>query len=252
MLEFRNVSVSCGRTPILNSISVSFPKGCITTLIGPNGCGKTTLLQCLNGASTVTSGTVFLDEEDYLQLPPRERARRVSFLPQIRTVIPSIPARMLVEHGRFPYLGFSRKKTEKDICIVEDAMNFTRTLPYAEQSVDTLSGGIRQRVFFAMTLAQDCDYIVLDEPTTYLDPNGQKDFLSMIRDLKSQGKTIILTLHDLSHALQVSDQLIVMKNRLIVAQDTPSKCLENRILEKVFGIACKQFSDQDGTYYFFQ
>lgn len=252
MLEFRNVSVSCGRTPILNSVSVSFPKGCITTLIGPNGCGKTTLLQCLNGVSTVTSGSVFLDGEDYLQLSLRERARRVSFLPQTRTVIPSIPARMLVEHGRFPYLGFSRKKTEKDVRIVEDAMNFTHTLPFAGQSVDTLSGGIRQRVFFAMTLAQDCDYIVLDEPTTYLDPNGQNDFLDMIRELKAQGKTIILTLHDLNHALQVSDRLIVMKDLTIVAQDTPSKCLESHILEKVFNVTCKQFSDQDGTYYFFQ
>lgn len=252
MLEFQNVSVSCGRTPILNSISVSFPKGCITTLIGPNGCGKTTLLQCLNGASTVTSGTVFLDGEDYLQLSPRERARRVSFLPQIRTVIPSIPARMLVEHGRFPYLGFSRKKAKKDIRIVDDAMNFTNTLPFAEQSVDTLSGGIRQRVFFAMALAQDCDYIVLDEPTTYLDPKGQKDFLFMIRNLKDHGKTIILTLHDLSHALQVSDQLIVMKDRSIAAQGTPSKCLESRILEEVFDVTCRRFSDQDGNYYFFQ
>lgn len=252
MLEFRNVSVSCGRTPILNSVSVSFPKGCITTLIGPNGCGKTTLLQCLNGASMVTSGAIFLDGEDYLQLSLRERARRVSFLPQTRTVIPSIPARMLVEHGRFPYLGFSRKKTEKDVRIVEDAMNFTHTLPFAGQSVDTLSGGIRQRVFFAMTLAQDCEYIVLDEPTTYLDPNGQKEFLDMIRELKAQGKTIVLTLHDLNQALQVSDRLIVMKDRAIVTQDTPSKCLESSILEKVFDVTCKQFSDQDGTYYFFQ
>lgn len=252
MLEFRNVSVSCGRTPVLNSVSVSFPKGAITTLVGPNGCGKTTLLQCLNGMSTVTSGSILLDGTDYLQLPLRERARRVSILPQTRTVIPSIPTRMLVEHGRFPYLGFSRRKTEKDTGIVTDVMNFTHTLPYAGQSVDTLSGGIRQRVFFAMTLAQDCDYIVLDEPTTYLDPNSQKDFLAMIRELKAQGKTVILTLHDLNHALQISDRLIVMKDRSIVMQDTPSNCLDSRILEQVFGVNCKQFTDEDGTYYFFQ
>lgn len=252
MLEFRNVSVSCGHTPILNSVSVSFEKGCITSLVGPNGCGKTTLLQCLNGLSTVTAGSIFLDGEDYLQLSLRERARRVSFLPQNRTVIPSIPARMLVEHGRFPYLGFARKKTEKDYQIVSDVMGFTHTLPYAGQSVDTLSGGIRQRVFFAMTLAQDCSYVVLDEPTTYLDPKGQMEFLNMLRDLKKQGKTILLTLHDLNHALQISDRLVVMENRAIVMQDTPSNCLKSHVLEKVFGVTCKQFSDSDGTYYLFQ
>ena len=163
MLEFQKVSVSCGRTPLLDSVSVSFQKGSITALVGPNGCGKTTLLQCLNGMSTVTAGEIFLEGQNYLELPLRERAKKVSFLPQVRTVIPSIPARMLVEHGRFPYLGFSRKKTQEDIRIVENAMKFTHTLPYADQPTDTLSGGIRQRVFFAMTLAQDCDYIVLDE-----------------------------------------------------------------------------------------
>lgn len=251
MLEFRNVSVSCGRTPILNSLSISFQKGCTTTLIGPNGCGKTTLLQCLNGMSNVTSGEIFLDGQNYLKLPLRERARRVSLLPQIRTVIPSIPSRMLVEHGRFPYLGFSRKKTEKDIRIVENAMEFTHTLPYAGQPTDTLSGGIRQRVFFAMTLAQDCDYIVLDEPITYLDPDGQKEFLSMIQELKKQGKTIILTLHDLNHAIRISDYLAVMDNRRILMQDSPEECLKNHIIEDVFHVSCKKFTDAEGSYYFF-
>lgn len=251
MLEFRNVSVSCGRTPILDSLSLSFQKGCITTLIGPNGCGKTTLLQCLNGMSTVTSGEISLDGQNYLQLSLKERARRVSFLPQVRTVIPAIPSRMLVEHGRFPYLGFSRKKTKKDIQIVENAMEFTHTLPYAGQSTDTLSGGIRQRVFFAMTLAQDCDYIVLDEPVTYLDPDGQKDFLSMVRELKKQGKTIILTLHDLSQAISISDRLAIMCDRRILMQASPEECLKSHMIEDVFHVSCKKFTDEEGSYYFF-
>ena len=251
MLEFQKVSVSCGRTPPLDSVSVSFQKGSITALVGPNGCGKTTLLQCLNGISTVTAGEIFLEGQNYLELSLRERAKKVSFLPQVRTVIPSIPARMLVEHGRFPYLGFSRKKTQEDIRIVENAMKFTHTLPYAEQPTDTLSGGIRQRVFFAMTLAQDCDYIVLDEPVTYLDPDGQREFLLMVRELKSQGKTIVLTLHDLSQALQTADQLAIMDNRRILIQASPEECLKSHILEEVFHVSCKTFTDKEGRYYFF-
>ena len=252
MLEFKNVSVSCGRTPILDQISVSFPKGIITVLIGPNGCGKTTLLQCLNGASRVTSGEILLEGRDFLRFSTKERARKVSFLPQVRSIIPAIPARMLVEHGRFPYLGFSRKKTGEDKRIVEHALRFTHTMPYADQSTDTLSGGIRQRVFFAMTLAQDCDYLVLDEPTTYLDPDGQKDILSLIQELKTQGKTIIVTLHDLSQAIRIADRLVVMDNRKIIAQDTPEECLKHHIIQDVFHVSCKQFHDKEGTYYFFQ
>ena len=110
MLEFSHVSVSCGHTPILEDISVSFPAGQITTLIGPNGCGKTTLLQCLNGVSKVTAGHIRLNGNDYLKLPPKERARKLAFLPQVRTIIPVLPVRTLVEHAlrRHPPAGIFR------------------------------------------------------------------------------------------------------------------------------------------------
>ncbi len=252
MLEYRHVSVSCRRTPILKDVSLSFPTGKITTLIGPNGCGKTTLLQCLNGMSTVTSGKILLDGVDYLKLSPRERAQRLSFLPQVRTLIPSLPVKTLVEHGRFPYLGFSRKKTKSDADLVQAAMDFTNVNRYALQPVDTLSGGTRQRVFFAMTLAQDCNIIVLDEPTTYLDLESQRNFLDMLKELRRQGKTIILTLHDLNHAFRISDHIAVMKGSEILHFETPDQCLKSDIIEKVFHVKWKRFEDQDGAYYFFE
>lgn len=252
MLEYRHVSVSCQHTPILEDISLTFPEGKITTIIGPNGCGKTTLLQCLNGVSRVTSGNIFLDGEDFLKFSPKERARKLSFLPQVRTIIPTLPVKTLVEHGRFPYLGFARKKSQEDIELVQKAMDFTQVSPYADQYADTLSGGTRQRVFFAMTLAQNCDVIVLDEPTTYLDLRAQKDFLTLLDVLRKQKKTIILTLHDLNHALQISDHLVVMEERKIAASMAPMECLKQHIIEEVFHTKWKQFEDEDGTYYFFE
>lgn len=251
MLKFCNVDVSVGHTRLLNDISVTFNEGEITTIIGPNGCGKTTLLQCLNGVSRVTSGSITLDGEDYLSLTLKERATRLSFLPQVRTIIPTLPVRTLVEHGRFPHLGFSRKKTERDIEIVKAAMEFTHVSQYADQYTDTLSGGIRQRVFFAMTLAQDCEYIVLDEPTTYLDLKGQREFLDLLMQLKEQGRTIILVLHDLGQALKISDTLVVMNDRKIAAKGTPDECLRQHIFEEIFDARLKEFSDADGKYYFF-
>ncbi|MGN0403185.1 MAG: ABC transporter ATP-binding protein [Acetatifactor sp.] len=251
MLEFQNVFVSCGRTLILNDISVSFPTGKITSIIGPNGCGKTTLVQCLNGISKVTSGSILTEGKDYLALPVKRRAQLLSFLPQVRTIIPAIPVKTLVEHGRFPHLGFSRRKTPEDTRLVEQAMQFVGVYDYRNDYVDTLSGGIRQRVFFAMVLAQDCDIIVLDEPTTYLDLQGQREFLEMLVSLKKQGKTILVVLHDLSQAIRISDRMIVMNDRKIAATGTPEECLQQHVIEDVFHTKWKRFTDEEGEYFFF-
>lgn len=251
MLSFKHVDVSVSGTHILKDINVDFNDGEITTIIGPNGCGKTTLLSCLNSSAKVTSGNIMLDDINLLSLPLKERAKKIAFLPQVRTIIPTLPVRTLVEHGRFPYLGFSRRKSKKDIDIVNQSMDFTHVTPYENNNTDTLSGGIRQRVFFSMILAQDSNIIVMDEPVTYLDLEGKRTFFDMIKRLKEAGKTIILVLHELSDAIRISDNIVVMNDRKIAACGTPEECLKQHIIEDIFHTTYKKFSDEDGEYYIF-
>ena len=207
MLKYEHVNVAVSRTNILNDINITFPKGQITTIIGPNGCGKTTLLQCLNGCSKVTAGTITVDNENIRSLPLNE--------------------------------------------IVNNSMEFTNVMPYSEDNTDTLSGGIRQRVFFSMILAQDSRIIIMDEPVTYLDLEGKRTFFSMVNKLKKSGKTIILVLHDLSDAIRISDNLVIMNDRKIAISDTPANCLKTHIIEDVFHTTYKKFSDDEGDYYIF-
>lgn len=234
MLDFQSVSVSVAKTPILKDISVQFNEGEITSIIGPNGCGKTTLLQTLNGVSTVTAGKIMLDNEDYLGLPMRQRARRLSFMPQFRESAPCISVGGLVEHGRFPYMGFSRKMGADDREAVRHALIYVKAEQYRNCMVNELSGGLQQRVYLAMQLAQDSPYMVMDEPMNYLDFPSQRQMYSLIRRLKEDGKTVILVLHDLNQALQISDRIVVMQDRKIAGYGSPEECIDSGIIEQVF------------------
>ncbi len=248
MLEFKNVSVVKNGTGLLEDINLSIETGKLTVFIGPNACGKTTLLQTLNGSSKVSKGSITLNGEDYLALPPKERAKKLSFLPQVHSVIPTIPVRTLVSHGRFPYLGFSRRSGDEDKRIVNEAMAKAGVVEYSGEGVDALSGGVRQRAFIAMQLAQQSDYIVADEPTTYLDLPSKKKIAEIYSGLRDEGKTVVLVLHELSTALEIADRIVVMNNRKIVSTGTPEEIISSGIIESVFGATVKKFSDETGEY----
>ncbi|MBP8968921.1 MAG: ABC transporter ATP-binding protein, partial [Lachnospiraceae bacterium] len=191
---------------------------------------------------------IILDGEDYLSLAPKERAKKLSFLPRVHSVIPSISVRTLVSHGRFPYLGFSRRSGDEDKRIVSEAMEKTGVSEFSGAGVDTLSGGVRQRAFIAMQLAQQSDLIVADEPTTYLDIPSKRKVVEIYTGLRDEGKTVILVLHELTTALEIADRIVVMKDRKIVKTGSPSEIINSEIPRDIFGVRVRKISDEEGEY----
>ncbi len=249
MLKFCNVSVEVSKTPILKDISVSFKEGKITAIIGPNGCGKTTLLQTLNGMSKVTSGKIFLNDEDFLLLGFRQRAKRLSFMPQFRDNNLNISVKKLVEHGRFSYMGFTRKMSKEDKSAIMGALEYTNLLDYKDKMLNELSGGLQQRVFLSMQLAQNSPYMVMDEPMNFLDFASKRDIYRLIRDLAKKGKTVVIVMHDIGQALKLADEIVVMKDRKVVACNSPKACIDSGVIEEVFDCKIKSVEVDGETEY---
>ena len=247
MLELRGIAAGYGGTPVLREVSFTVPKGSLTALIGPNGCGKTTLLRAAARQLPLLAGEILLDGRPVSSYGRTEFARKAAFMPQVRSV-PAITAGALVAHGRFPHLGFSRRLRPEDRAAVQAAMEATGVADWANRDLRALSGGERQRVYLAMALAQDTDLILLDEPTTYLDPGRQFELLDLIASLPGRGKTVVMVLHDLSHALRYSTQLLLLEQGRLVQRGTPEALYAGGQLDRVFGIRSRRAPD--GSYYF--
>lgn len=246
MFELQRAAVGYDGTPILQNISFTVHAGQITTLVGTNGCGKTTLLKAIARQLPLLDGQILLQGRFIQTYDRKEFARAVAFMPQVRN-IPEISVRGLVSHGRFPYLGLSRQMTSKDRAAVEQAMQSAGVARWADRDLRELSGGERQRVYVAMALAQGGDAILLDEPTTYLDVAAQFELLELLRKLADQGKTVVLVLHDLAQALQYSDRVAVLAEGKLAAFDAPQQFFEQKILDGIFGVTlCRA---PEGTYY---
>ena len=235
MLELKKVTSGCGKSPFLRDISVSFDKGKFTSVIGPNGSGKSTLLKTAVGIVTPESGELFADGESLTKMKHKETARIIAYLSQGKGT-PDMTVEQLVLHGRFPHLGYPRRYTANDRRAALDAMEKTGVADYADRSLSSLSGGMRQNVYIAMALAQGTDYILLDEPTTYLDISHQLGLMNTLRKLADSGKGIVSVLHDLPLAFTFSDRIILMNEGEIVADSTPNTIYNSDIIKSVFGI----------------
>lgn len=234
---------------ILYNIDLDIELGKITVLAGPNGCGKSTLLKVITGLLPRTKGELVVDgqiAEDYRQ---SELAKKVAYLPQSRNV-PEISVKRMVLHGRFPYLSYPRHYRAIDMDIAEEALKQVGMEAYADDNVSRLSGGMQQKVYIAMALAQDTPAILMDEPTTFLDIAHQLKLMEMARQLAAKGKAVVLVLHDIAMALKVADKVVVMSEGHIMEKGSPEQVFESGVLDKVFGVSIKRVETDEGWQYF--
>lgn len=235
MLELINVSSGYDGQNTIRDISLSFQPGKIYTIVGRNGCGKSTLLKTCAGLLQPGGGSILLDGQSLGSYAPVERARRISYLSQSRNT-PGISVERLVEHGRYPRLASPRRLNAEDRMAIENAMEIMQITHLRHKNMHELSGGEQQRVYLAMQLSQDAPVLLLDEPTTYMDIDYQLSLLDLLRQLKVRGKTVILVLHDLQQALNVSDGIIVMENGAVVSAASPDATLCGGVLERTFHV----------------
>ena len=222
-LNTTDLSIGYDKKIVVNDITVEIPKGQITSLIGPNGSGKSTLLKTLARILEPAKGEVFIDGENIQRLDTKTVAQKIASLSQTSTQISGLTVEEIVAYGRFPYQkGFSGLK-EQDHHLINWAIEATNLQELKERTLITLSGGQQQRVWIAMALAQDTDILILDEPITFLDPAHQLEILELLQGINRQGKTILMTIHDLNHASRFSDYLLGMKNGELIFQGTPKE-----------------------------
>ena len=248
MLELKNVSGGYGRKIVVSDVSAVFPKGNITSVIGANGCGKSTLLLMCAGLIHCASGEIYADGEDISKMSRNAVARRISYLEQMKS-IGSISVRSLVSHGRFPYLGYPRRYTPEDIKIVDKALEMAGAADIADCMMNELSGGQQQKARIAMTLAQDTDIILLDEPMTYLDFRHKLEISDLIVSLRDSGRTVITVMHDPELAFKFSDRIAVMKEGRLIALDTPENIAKSGVMGDALGIRAA-YSSEAGRYFF--
>ncbi len=227
-------------TPVLRELAFEIKAGKITTLMGSNGCGKSTLFNLLTKNLKPVFGDIYCKDVNLKHVSLKEFAQNVAIVHQYNTAPPDLTVYQLVRYGRTPYKDMLKSKLEKDDDEkkVLRAMKITGTENFKHRTVESLSGGQKQRTFIAMALAQDTDILLLDEPTTYLDIRYQLQILRLIKMLnKKLGMTIIMVLHDINQAIKYSDEIIALSRRgTVLAQGDPQEIMDEELIKKIYGI----------------
>jgi len=238
-LELRDVSYTYpGGPQVLDAVRLVIARGQLWSIVGPNGSGKSTLLRIMAGLIEPVHGQVLFNGRALSSLRPRERARRIAFLPQ--TIVPTFGyvARQIVAMGRYPHVGGLGLESRRDWQLVDEAMAWTDTSPLAWRTLNTLSGGERQRVVITAALVQANELLLLDEPTTGLDLHHQIGIHRLVTRLSRQrGWTVVTATHDLNLAAHFSQHVVMLKDGRVVASGAPAEVLTCRRVEEVYGVA---------------
>ncbi|MEH2068032.1 MAG: ABC transporter ATP-binding protein [Nostoc sp.] len=244
-LKTQHLSLAYDGKPIISGLNLLISTGQITALVGPNGCGKSTLLRGLARLLKPHIGNVYLNGADIFRQSTTKVAQQLGILPQGPVAPEGITVRDLVALGRYPYqkswLQSWTSEDERQVC---KALTTTDLSELAHRAVDTLSGGQKQRAWIAMTLAQDTQILLLDEPTTFLDLAHQVEVLELLWDLNQlKGRTIVMVLHDLNQACRYAHQLVALRDGAVMAHGTPADVMTEEMVQQVFELACRIVPD---------
>ena len=236
-MEVKNLSFAYGKNRVLKDISFRIKEGDITTIMGANGCGKTTLFSLMTRNLYPRRGDIFLKGKNIQNLGLKEFARRVSIVHQYNTSSDDITVERLVSFGRTPHMKMMQGRSEEDERLIRWAMEVTNVEKYRDREISRLSGGQRQRVWIAMALAQNTKILFLDEPTTYLDIRYQIEILELVKKLNREfGITIIMVLHDINQAIYFSDCVIGLKDGLVEMEGDPQEVITRESIRSLYGI----------------
>lgn len=236
-MEVRDLKFSYGKNKVLKGVSLKIEEGKVTTILGANGCGKSTLFSLMTKNLFPNHGNIYLKGKNIQNLTLKEFARKAAIVQQYNTASDDITVENLIAFGRTPYKKLMQGNSEKDEQMIEWAMDVTDLKPYREREVKRLSGGQRQRVWIAMALAQETKILFLDEPTTYLDIRYQIDILHLVRKLNREyGITIIMVLHDINQAIAYSDVVIGLKDGKVLVEGRPEDVITEESIREIYDI----------------
>lgn len=235
MIVTRNLTKAYGDARVVRDVSISIPRGGVTSIIGPNGAGKSTLLGLISRLRPPTSGSAHVDELDVTTAPSAVLARRLSILRQDNHIVARLTVRDLVAFGRFPHS--QGRLTQDDNKRIDEAIDYLELTPLSDRFLDEMSGGQRQRAFVAMVLCQDTDYVLMDEPLNNLDMRHATGMMKLVRRIADElGKTFVLVLHDINFASIYSDHIVAMRGGNVVRQGPPSEILQGPVLNQIFEV----------------